>query len=47
MLCLHFSLKNEWTQDQVRAYVEEIEYAIITEHEYFFEFLKLLIGGRT
>lgn len=47
VLCLHYSLDKRWTQEQVKAYISEIEYAIINEHEYFFDFIKLLIGGRT
>ncbi|MEH6989609.1 hypothetical protein [Cytobacillus firmus] len=47
VLCLHFALDERWTQEQVKAYIIEIEYAIINKHEYFFAFIKLLIGGRT
>lgn len=46
ILCLHFSLETKWTEDNVKAYVEEIERAIIDKNDYFFEYLKLLIGGR-
>jgi hypothetical protein len=46
--CLHFSLDNKWTSENVTAYVEEIENAIIKakENEYFFEYFKLMIGGK-
>jgi hypothetical protein len=47
VICLHLTLAEKWTHDQVKAYIDEIEYAIINVHDYFFEFLKLLIGGRT
>jgi hypothetical protein len=47
VLCLHFLLDKKWTEENVKAYVEEIERAIIKENDYFFEYLKLLIGGRT
>jgi hypothetical protein len=46
VLCLHFALTKKMTHEQVLAYIEEIEYAIMNEHEYFFGFLKLLIGGK-
>lgn len=46
VLCLHFSLADEWTKERVKVYSDEVEYAIITENELFFNFLKLLIGGK-
>lgn len=48
VLCLHFSLLDHWSINQVKAHIDLIEYAIIKEQdEYFYEFFKLLIGGRT
>ncbi|ALS78624.1 hypothetical protein AUO94_08095 [Planococcus kocurii] len=46
VLCLHFSLEEKWTEEQVIAYAEEIEHAIINKNEYFLDFIRLLIGGR-
>jgi hypothetical protein len=48
VFCLHFSLNEKWTSENVTAYVEEIEHAIIKgrENEYFFKYFKLLIGGK-
>ncbi|MFP3916451.1 DUF4062 domain-containing protein [Lysinibacillus telephonicus] len=47
VFCLHFSLDTYWTGNNVMAYVEEIESAIINakEEEYFFEYFKSMIGG--
>jgi hypothetical protein len=48
VLCLHFLIAEHWTKDQVIAHIDLVEYAIINEQdEYFYEYLKLLIGGRT
>jgi hypothetical protein len=49
VFCLHFSLDKRWTRENVTAYVEEIENAIIKEreNEYFFEYFKLMIGGKS
>lgn len=47
VLCLQFTLEEYWTHKQVLAHIDLIEYAIIGEQEeYYFEFLKLLIGGK-
>ncbi|PKR82692.1 hypothetical protein MHI39_01095 [Heyndrickxia sp. FSL K6-6286] len=47
VLCLHFPLVERWNNDQVKAHIDLIEYAIIKEEdEYFYEYLKLLIGGK-
>jgi len=47
VFCLHFSLDISWRSENVIAYVEEIESAIINtkEEEYFFKFFKSMIGG--
>lgn len=45
VLCLHFTFIDPWSKEQVRAYSDEIEYAIINESGHFFQFLIMLIGG--
>lgn len=47
VLCLHFSLDEKMTTAAVTAYIKEIESSIFDKHEYYFGFLKLLIGGRS
>ncbi|WP_163103074.1 DUF4062 domain-containing protein [Peribacillus alkalitolerans] len=47
VLCLHFYLAHKWSYEKVIAHIDEIEYAIMNEQDYFYGFLKLLIGGRT
>ncbi|WP_190323036.1 DUF4062 domain-containing protein [Bacillus swezeyi] len=46
VLCLHFRLSEKWSTEQVQAYSDEVECAIIDEHEHFYVFLTLLLGGR-
>lgn len=46
-LCLHFKLETIWTNETAEAYMGELEYAIINQNEYFFDFIKLVIGGRS
>jgi hypothetical protein len=45
VLCMHFKVSIHWTEEQVKAYEEEIKYAIIEQHEYFYEYLIGMIGG--
>ncbi|GAE27613.1 hypothetical protein JCM9140_3766 [Halalkalibacter wakoensis JCM 9140] len=46
VLCLHFKLNVPWNVNQVKAYEDEIQYAIIDQHEYFFDYFKgLILGG--
>ncbi|WP_190284984.1 DUF4062 domain-containing protein [Bacillus sp. S3] len=47
VLCLHFNLDTNWTKETAEAYMAEIEYAIINQNELFFDFMKLVIGGRS
>ncbi|WP_404349721.1 hypothetical protein LG311_03600 [Sutcliffiella horikoshii] len=47
VLCMHFDLTLPWSEEQVKAYESEINYAIIKQHEFFYEFLIRLLGGRT
>lgn len=47
VLCLHFKLDTFWTKDNAEAYMAELEYAIINQNELFFDFIKLVIGGRS
>ncbi|UAL48060.1 DUF4062 domain-containing protein [Sutcliffiella horikoshii] len=47
VLCMHFDLTLPWSEEQVKAYESEINYAIIEQHEFFYEFLIRLLGGRT
>ncbi|MBW8351573.1 DUF4062 domain-containing protein [Bacillus sp. IITD106] len=46
VLCLHFKLDTYWTKETAEAYMGELEYAIINQNELFFDFMKLVIGGR-
>ena len=47
VFCLHFKFKEFWTKEVAEAYFNELEYAIINENEFFFDFIKLVIGGRS
>ncbi|MFB4162267.1 DUF4062 domain-containing protein [Alteribacillus sp. JSM 102045] len=44
VLCLYFSLEQPMTEEQAKAYRNEMERAVMEENEYHIEFLKLLIG---
>lgn len=47
VLCIHFKLDSNWTKETAEAYMAELEYAIINQNELFFDFIKLVIGGRS
>ncbi len=47
VLYLHFSLDDVMTEEQIKAYTEEIERAVMEQNEYHIEYLKLLIGRKT
>ncbi len=47
VLYLHFSLADPMTEEQITAYTDEIERAVMEQSEYHIECLKSLIGGKS
>lgn len=47
VICMHFKFSIPWSLEQVMAYEKEIKHAIIDQHEFFYDFLIRLLGGRT
>ncbi len=43
VLCLHFSIEDEWDEGCAKAYADEVECAIMEKHNLYLEFLSLLI----
>lgn len=46
VLCLHFPISLHWDSSKVKAYVDEIEYAILIKNDMYFDLIKALLGGR-